>query len=146
MSSSLNAPPTHSDDQCNVLRQQIQDSLQKAEVHKNKLKTIERHYGTINILLGAIATFIAGQAAISNDPLIVNWRTTTAIASVVTLGATVVGGIQKQLADPDVLAEASECVAKLKALKVETIAPTYEIEPVSEEYQQILSDFSKVDC
>ncbi|HEY9664576.1 MAG TPA: hypothetical protein V6C65_39550 [Allocoleopsis sp.] len=146
MSNQANALLTHTDDECNILRQQIQSSLQRAETHKNKLKTIERRFSIINICLGATATLIAGQSAIADNPLIGNWRTTTTIASVITLSATIVGGIQKQLAAPDFLVEASECVAKLKALKVETISPTYEVEPVSEEYQQILSDFSKVDC
>lgn len=63
-----------------------------------------------------------------------------------TLGATLAAGIQKQIAAPDLLNEASECVAKLKALKVETVTNTYEIEQVSDEYQQILADFSKIDC
>lgn len=54
--------------------------------------------------------------------------------------------LHKQLAAPDLLAEASECVAKLKALKVETVDSDYDVEQISETYQQILTDFSKVDC
>jgi hypothetical protein len=146
MSNNSNALSNDSDNQFDVLGQQIQDSLKKAEANKNKLKTIEKRYSIINILLSASATFIAGLSAVSNEPLMGNWRTTATVASVLTLGATVVGGIQKQLAAPDLLAETSECVAKLKALKVEIVVGNYDLKQVSEEYQQILSDFSKVDC
>ncbi|MBD2527154.1 hypothetical protein [Nostoc sp. FACHB-133] len=150
MSNNSNTVSTSLDNQSHhhydVLRQQIDDSLKKAETQKNKLKTIERRYSIINICLGALATFITGQSAVSNDPLIGNWRINTTVASVLTLGVTIVGSMQKQLAAPDLLSEASECVAKLKALKVETIVSTYDTEQVSEEYQQILSDFSKIDC
>ncbi|MBE9002088.1 hypothetical protein IQ274_28770 [Nostoc sp. LEGE 12447] len=150
MSDNSNTVSTSLDNQSHhyydVLRQQINDSLKKAETQKNKLKTIERRYSLINICLGALATFITGQSAVSNYPLIGNWRINTTVASVLTLGVTIVGSMQKQLAAPDLLSEASECVAKLKALKVETIISTYDTEQVSEEYQQILSDFSKIDC
>jgi hypothetical protein len=146
MSDNSNTLLPNSNDQYAVLRNQIQHSLQKAEAQKNKLKTIDRRYSIINLCLGAVATFIAGQSAVSNDPMIGNWRATTTVASMLTLGATIAGGLQKQLAAPDLLNEVSECVAKLKALKVETVTSTFEVEEVSEEYQQILSDFSKVDC
>lgn len=135
-----------SPDQHDILRQQISESLKKAEAQKNKLKTTERRYSIMSICLGALATFITGQSAVSNDPLIGNWRLNTTVASVLTLGVTIAGGMQKQLAAPDLLSEACECVAKLKALKVETIVSTYDAEQVSEEYQKILSDFSHIDC
>jgi hypothetical protein len=134
------------DQQCEILRQHIQASLQKAEAQRVKLKTIDRRYSIINLCLGTLATFIAGQSGVSNEPLIVNWRTTATVASVLSLSVTIVGGIQKQLAAPDMIAEANECVAKLKALKIETVVPNFEVDQVSEEYQQILSNFTKVDC
>lgn len=43
------------------------------------------------------------------------------------------------------LTEASESVGQLKALRVETIAPTYDLEHVSEKYKQILSQVSTID-
>lgn len=150
MSNPSNALPSNSnnplDDQHDILRQHIQDSLRRAEAQRNRLKTIDRRYSIVTLCLSAVATFIAGQSAVSNDPLVGNWRATTTVASILTLGATISGGIQRQLATPDLLNETSECVAKLKALNVETVVSGYEIEQVSDEYQQILSTFSNVDC
>ncbi|MGD1941741.1 MAG: hypothetical protein ACFB0G_10550 [Leptolyngbyaceae cyanobacterium] len=129
-----------------VLRQQIQQSLQKVEAQKQRLKSTDRRYTIINIVLGVVATFIAGESAVTGEPFLGNWRLTTMVASVCTLSATAITGIQKQIASPEQLLETSECAAKLKALKVETISANYELEPVSDIYQGIISEFPGVDC
>lgn len=69
----------------------------------------------------------------------------TTVASVLTLGATVAAGVQKQIAAPGLIAEVSQCVAQLKALRIETVGSSFELEKVSEEYQKILTEFSQVD-
>jgi hypothetical protein len=134
------------DEQYNVLRQQIDNSLQKASAHKDRLKRASSRYSIFNILLSALATFVAGQAALAGGALVGGWRITCAVASGFALGATIVAGVQKQVADPDLMAEASECVGKLRALKIDTLAPTYDLDGARKKYQQILSDFSKIEC
>jgi len=134
------------DEQYNVLRQQIENSLQKANAHKERLKRANSRYSIFNILLSALATFVAGQAAVAGTALAGGWRVTCALASGFALGATIVAGVQKQVADPDLLAEASECVGKLRALKIDALAPTYDLDGARKKYQQILSDFSKIEC
>ncbi|MBW4620635.1 MAG: hypothetical protein KME17_14935 [Cyanosarcina radialis HA8281-LM2] len=145
MSSSYNPIPHSTTEQYSLLQQQIQDSLQKAQAHRNKLKKLDRRYSITNIVLGALATFIAGQSAVAGSPLVGNWRITATLASLLTLGATVISGVHKQVVSADGLSESSECVAKLKALKIELAVPTYELDGISEEYQRLLSEFSKVD-
>lgn len=139
--SKAQANTQHSD-----LRKQIQTSLHKAETQKNKLKKTDRRYSVTNLILGAVATFIAGESAIANEPLMGNWRFTTTVASLCTLSATVVAGVHKQVAPTDLIIESSECAAKLKALRIETIPAVYELEEVSSAYQDLLSEFSRVDC
>lgn len=127
------------------LKSQIDLSFQKAEAHRNRLRVADRRYSIMNIVLGAIATFIAGESAISGTPLMGGWRLTTTVASVCTLGATLSAGIQRQVASPELLIETSECAAKLKSLKIETLSPTYPVEDVRDTYQSILSEFSRVE-
>ena len=127
------------------LKAQIDLSLQKAEAHRNRLKTADRRYSILNIVLGAIATFIAGESAISGTPLMGGWRFTTTVASVCTLGATLSAGIQKQVVSPELLIETSECAARLKSLKIETLAPAYSMDEVRDTYQSILSEFARVE-
>ncbi|EKQ71263.1 hypothetical protein OsccyDRAFT_0122 [Leptolyngbyaceae cyanobacterium JSC-12] len=146
MSTDSSMMPNNSYDEYSGLRQQIDNSLQRAEAQRNNLKKIDRRYSIFNIILGAIATFIAGQSVVSDQAPMGTWRNMTTISSLFALGATVASGLHKQLASPDLLAEASQCVAKLKALKVETVASTFELEKVCEAYQQILTEFSKIDC
>ncbi|MBE9100259.1 hypothetical protein [Vacuolonema iberomarrocanum] len=134
MSTGGNTLPNASVDEHRLLKQQIHLSLQKAEAQKSRLKSTDRRYTIMNLVLGAIATFIAGESAIAGEPILGSWRFTATLASVCTLSATIVAGVHKQVASPDLLLEASECAAKLKALKIETIPETYELEPVSDAY------------
>jgi hypothetical protein len=126
--------------QSDVLREQISSSLEKAQVQKSTLKRNNSRYTTTNILLSALATLLAGTAGIFGNAA--NWRSVCIAAAVCSSGAIATAKMQTA----EQLNEASECVGQLKALKVETIVPTYDWEQVSEKYQQILSEFSTVDC
>lgn len=123
-----------------VLREQISSSLEKAQVQKNTLKRNNSRQATANILLSALAALLAGTAGIFGNAA--NWKGICLFAAVCSAGATVTAKMQTS----EQLAEASECVGKLKALKVDTIAPTYDLQHVSTTYQQILSEFSTIDC
>jgi len=145
MPAQLSDAPTILEPSYRDLRQQIDTSLQRASTQKIKLQNLDRRYSIANIVLGAVAAFIAGQSVMGEKALIGDWKVMTTISSVLTLAATVATGVQKQIASPDLVAEVSQCVAQLKALKIETLSPTFEMEKVSEEYQKILTEFSKVD-
>ncbi len=136
---------TTSNDQHQELRQHIHDSLRKASAHRDRLKRVSTRYSVINIVLGSLATLVAGVSAVQAAPVTGSWVSTCGIASLFAFGGTVVMGLQKQLADPDLLNEASECVGRLRALRVDTVPPTYDVEVVRQKYQQVLSDFSRID-
>ncbi len=103
------------------LRRQISSSLESARAQRNQLKHIDKCFSITSLVLGAIATFIAGQSAIADEPMLGNWRLTTTVASLCTLGATVATGIHKQVVPTDLIVESSECTAQLKVLRIETI-------------------------
>ena len=133
------------DAQYDALEQQINTSLQKACGFKDKLRRKSSRYTIANILLSALATFVAARAVLF--PAIVgNWRLTCTVAGTFALGATIVAGLQKHLADPEILAEASECCGKLKNLKVQTIGRQYDWEKIKGEYGRILEGCGRVDC
>lgn len=131
--------PTDQDKQFNVLREQIGDSLEKAQAQKNILKRTNSRYTTANIILSALAALLAGTAGTVGNAA--NWKPICLLAAVCSAGAAVTAKMQTA----EQLTEASECVGQLKALKVETITPTDDLEEVSEKYQQILSEFSTID-
>jgi hypothetical protein len=133
-----------SEEQYKALEKQINDSLQKACAHKDRLKRSSSRYSIANITMGALATFVAGQSVILG-PVLGNWKLACTVAGILALGATISAGIQKQLADSDLLAEASECCGRLRSLKVETIARTYDLDRVKSEYKQVLTGCPRVE-
>lgn len=132
--------------QTNPVAQQIQASLQKASGHKERLKGATSRYGLAGIILSALATFFAGLSSLSGKPIVVDdWRITCAVAALFTLAATIVGGVQSQLAKPELLTLAGECVGKLRALMSDTLSPACNWEDVRKKYQQVLIDYAGVD-
>ncbi|MEM6868489.1 MAG: hypothetical protein AAGB19_06975 [Cyanobacteria bacterium P01_F01_bin.3] len=127
------------------MRSQIKLSLQKATSQRDRLMHTDRRFSIASLVLGAIATFIAGESAIAGEPMLGNWRFTTTIASLCTLGATVSTGVHKQVVPTDLLIETSECTAQLKVLAIETIPADYDVEVVTDSYQRLISEFSRVD-
>ncbi|MEO1386976.1 MAG: hypothetical protein AAFV85_06305 [Cyanobacteria bacterium J06634_6] len=134
-----------SSDQHSRMREQIKISLQKVRSQKDHLIRTDRRFSIASLLLGAIATFIAGQSAIADEPMLGNWRFTTTIASLCTLGATISTGVHKQVVPTDLLVETSECTAQLKVLSIETIPAVYDVEAVTDNYQRLIAEFSRVD-
>lgn len=126
--------------QSNVLQAQIYSSLEKARAQKNTLKRSNARYSTTNIILGVLATFLAGIAGTVGDAK--NWKPICLLAAACSAGAAVTAKMQTS----DQLTEASECVGQLKALKAELMTPEYDLEQVGDKYQQILSEFSTIDC
>ncbi|NJL23178.1 MAG: hypothetical protein HC895_23920 [Leptolyngbyaceae cyanobacterium SM1_3_5] len=126
--------------QLDTLRELISSSLEKAQVQKNVLKRKNDRYATASIILSVLATLLAGSAGIFGKAE--NWRATCLFAAICSAGVTVTTKLQTA----EQLTEASECVGQLKALRIETVLPTYDLEKVSEKYQQILTEFSTVDC
>lgn len=131
---------TNLEKQYDDLREQIHNSLEKAQVQKNTLKRNNSRYTTANIIFAAIAAVFAGTAGTIGNAE--NWKPICLVAALCSVGATVTAKMQTT----ESLTEASECVGQLKALRIETITPTYDLEQVSEKYQQILSEFSAIDC
>ncbi|HEY3038401.1 MAG TPA: hypothetical protein VGJ66_06665 [Pyrinomonadaceae bacterium] len=133
------------DAQYDALEQQINESLQKAGRFKDKLRRTSLRYTITNILFSALATFVAGRAVLF-PATVGNWRLTCTVAGTFALGATIVAGLQRHLADPEILAEACECYGRLKNLKVQIIGRQYDWEKIKSEYGKILEANSRVEC
>jgi dGTP triphosphohydrolase len=135
----MNANSSDLEIHLDAMREEISESLEKAEAQRNTLKRKNSRYMTTNIILSALAALLAGTAGTIGNAQ--NWKITCLFAAACSVGVTVT--VKRQTTEQ--LTEASECVGQLKALKFETVTPTYDLEQVSEKYQQILSDFSAID-
>ena len=127
------------------LEQQIQASFQKANSQRKKLETKASRYIVAGIILSALATFVAGVPSLLGEPIIGEWRLTCMIAALITLVTTIVTSVQNQVAKPEILAKASECVGRLRALLIEMQAPDIDYDQVRKQYQAVLVDFSEVE-
>jgi hypothetical protein len=97
--------------QSNPIGQQIQTSLQKASSYRERLRSAMTRYSLAAIVLSALATFFAGFSSLSGNPVVANdWQITCSVAAICTLAATIVGSVQSQLAKPESMTQASECV------------------------------------
>ncbi len=129
------------------LRQQIEESFRKASAQQARLKQTDRRFGTAQTTLSGLSTLIAGSAAGIGGPTIAgSWRAICAAAAVTVFGAMVATVTQKQRSDPDLLAHVSECVGKLRSLRVASIDPKSGDAELNERYRQILTEYDRVEC
>jgi hypothetical protein len=126
--------------QMDALREDIKRSLEKAQVQRSAVKCQNYNYAMTNIVFSSIAAFLAGAAGLLGNQGGF-WKESCLLAAAFSTTAAVAAKVQK----PDELAEASEYVGKLKALKVETSVPNRDWQEVSERYQQILSECVSID-
>lgn len=124
----------------------IQASLATASAHRRRLTQLHVRCTIAGMLLGALATFLAGLSSATNRPLVSDdWRVTCTIAAVLALLATVVAGVQSVLARPDQLSQASECVGKLRAMMADATSPLPNWDEVRKKYQQLLIDYADIE-
>jgi hypothetical protein len=128
----MNINPSTLTKQPDMLREQINRSLEEAQLQKNTLKLNNSRYSTTNAILGAIAAVLATTAGTIGKAD--TWKPICLFAAVCSAGATVTAKLQTV----EQLTKISESVGQLKALRFETIATTYDPKQVSEKYQQIL--------
>lgn len=135
----MNTNSTTPDTQLDAMREQVSNSLEKAKTQRNMFKRNNTRYMTANITLAALAALLAGMAGTIGNAQ--NWKVTCLFAAVCSAGVTVTTKLQTA----EQLTAASECVGQLKALRVETMTPHYDLQQVSAKYQQILSKYSAID-
>jgi len=130
----------------NQLNQQIQASFKKATSQRKKLETNSIRFTIAGIILGALATFVAGVPSLIGQPVVANdWRITCSVAALLTLAVTIVTGVQNQVAKPETLTKASECVGRLRALLIEITLPDCDYDQIRKQYQGVLVDFAELD-
>jgi hypothetical protein len=133
-------------DHSQMLEPSLLRSLQLVAAQRARLDAAVLRLTVAVVVLGALATFFAGLSSLTGQPIVAaDWRVTCAIASVFTLAATIVGGVQALVARPERLARASECLGKLRALALDIDAPGHDPAALRRKYQQILVEHADLD-
>jgi len=103
------------------MNNEILESLTKAQTHVLNLRKTNSRFIYISLIASVLATLIAGLTAFSG-PIVGQgppaWKWTCGIVAVFTATATVFTGLHKQLTISERLAKATECVGKLKSIKI----------------------------
>ena len=128
-----------------ALRQQIDESYQKARAHQERLKQMERRLNVTQTTLSGLSALVAGLVAAIGKAPGGNWRVICGMAAVLAFGATVTTVTQKQRSDPELLGHISECVGKLRSLRVAAIDPRVDTGTLSGQYQQVLMEYDRVE-
>ncbi|HMS34486.1 MAG TPA: hypothetical protein PKC91_10405 [Ignavibacteria bacterium] len=100
----------------------IKETLDKAQLHVNKLRKQNSRFIYISLIASVLATLLAGFTAVNGKPLAGQgpgaWSWTCGVVAIFTATATVFTGLHKQFTVPERLAKATECVGKLKSVLI----------------------------
>ena len=144
MAAAAGPPETPAD-----VRRHIAESMRKASAQQGRLQRLSTRATLLNLLLGGLATLVAGQAAVLGRPMGGEgdpaWRLVCALAASLSLGATVVASLRMQLLPADLLTDVGVCLAQLRALQVDTLAADYDMADARKRYGRILAQFPRVE-
>lgn len=129
-----------------ALRGQIDESFRRAAAQQQRLTQADRRYNTIQTTLSGLATLIAGVVSAVGAAPGGNWRAVCGIAATCAFGATIAAVTQKQRTDPVLIAQTSECVGKLRSLRVAALDPNTDPNDLSGQYRKVLTEYERVDC
>lgn len=97
-----------------------------------------------SIVLSALATMLAGAVAVEGADLAGQaggWRAVCSAVAVLTGLATLSSGLHKQLGVAHKLSEATNCSARLNALRFSLGGPEPDLEELRREYREVLEQY-----
>lgn len=135
---------TSAADPKSVLVTRIQEQLQRLERRRARLRSLNTRVVTLNLVLSAIATALAGVTAVTG-PLVGEgppaWRWTCGLVAVVTAAAALTTGIQQRFHVPERLARTLACVGKLRSLELALQLSRSTPEDAAGEYEELLESY-----
>lgn len=121
------------------LRQQIEESFRQASAHQQRLRRKQQRFSLTHTTLSGVTGLTAGIPAATGLLPSGNWRLICGLAAVAAFAATILGVVQQQAVDGEALNDASECVGKLRELRVDLADPNPNFTDISGRYRQILA-------
>lgn len=136
--------PETSTDVNQLLVQRVQDGLKKVDTETRQLRTTSARLTVGGLFTSAAATFVAGWTATAGPIIgegIPGWRLACIVAAIFALLATIFSGLEQQLKFNDRLAEANQCLARLRALELNIATGRATPEGVAADYEDILRSY-----
>ncbi len=133
-------------EQQDALLRRIRDGLGRAEARTATLRRRSSRFIIVNLVCGALGTIVAGLAAAAGPVLGTGphaWKLTCAAVAVLTASSTLFSGLNQQLAIPDHLARATNCVARLRALEMEITVTQRDLTEVTRQYEDVVANYQE---
>lgn len=125
----------------------VRQGLIKTDVYKRKYKKYDSWLLIVSIVMGTIATALAGSGAAGGKPVmdaLGGWRIVCFIAAALTAIGTITGALHKSFQISDKLSGAIVCSGKLRSLELDITIAEKNPKEASELYERILIDHA--DC
>ena len=126
------------------LVQRVQDGLKKVDSETRQLRTTSARLTVGGLFTSAGATFVAGWTSMAGPVIgegIPGWRLACIVAAIFALLATIFSGLEQQLKLSDRLAEANQCLARLRSLELNIAAGRANSESVATDFEDILKSY-----
>lgn len=122
----------------------VRDGLFKADSYAKKYGRLDAWLLVTSIVLGTLATVLAGGTAAGGTPVMNSlggWRVICSIVAVFTAVATISGTLHRTFQVTNHLAAAVGCIGKLKSLELAITVTRTEPREVAEGYRQIIEEY-----
>ena len=97
----------------------LTETLRKAEAHVGRARKGYLRIVIVALVASTLSTLVTALPAMANQPAVGSWRITCGIAALLSTVAALATGLQAQLKHADRIAEATECLGRLRALDVQ---------------------------
>jgi hypothetical protein len=97
----------------------LTDTLRRAEAHVGQARRGHLRVILVALAASALSALLTALPAAMNQPLVGTWRVTCGAAALLSAVAAFTTGLQAQLRHADRIAEATECLGRLRALDVQ---------------------------
>lgn len=134
----------NSNQENNILVQRIADSLKRVETETDRLRRASTRLIITGLFTSAAATLVAGLTAIAGPLVgegIPGWRLACIAAALFGFIATMCTGLEQQLKFSDRLAEANQCLARMRSLELTLSTGSQSAEQIAGEYNDTLRNY-----
>lgn len=121
------------------LQRQIEESFRQASTFQQGLRRRSQRFSLTHTALSGVTGLTAGLPAAAGGLPNESWRLVCGLAALAAFAATIIGVVHQQSSSSGALADASECVGKLRELRVDLASPNPDLTDIGGRYRQILT-------
>jgi H+/Cl- antiporter ClcA len=130
-----------------VFADRVKESLQRAEGHAARLRTMNTRMLVSGVVTSAVATLVTGVTALGGPVVgegIPGWRLACIVGAIFAFLSSLFVGLNQQLRVGDRLSQGTECAGRLRFLDLAIATGSREWDDITKEYEAILTTYPEV--